>query len=60
MLGKDTVEVLRDSGCSDVIVKKVLIPEEAYIRRNQTMVIVDFTSRVLPRGSKSECSYSIL
>ena len=31
-----------------VIVKKPLVPEEAYTGRKQTMVMVDCTSRVLP------------
>ena len=53
MLGKETVEVLRDTGCSGVTVKKTLVPEEAYTGRNQTMVMVDCTSRVLPEAKVS-------
>ena len=53
MLGKETVEVLRDTGCSGVTGKKILVPEEAYIGRNQTMIIVDCTSRVLPEAKVS-------
>ena len=53
MLGKETVEVLRDNGCSGVIVKKILVPGEAYTRRNQTMVMADCTSRVLPEAKVS-------
>ena len=53
MLGKETVEVLRDTGYSGVIVKKILIPEEAYTGRNQTQVMVDCTSRVLPEAKVS-------
>ena len=53
MLGNETVENLRDTGCSGGIVKKTLVPEEAYTGRNQTMVIVDCTSRVLPEAKLS-------
>ena len=49
ILVKETGEVLRDTGCSGVIVKKTLVPEEAYIGRNQTMVMVDCTCRILPK-----------
>ena len=38
ILGKETVEVLRNTGCSGVIVKKILVPEEAYTGRNQTTI----------------------
>ena len=53
MLGNETVEVLRDTGCSGVIVKQILVPEEAYTGRSQTMVMVDCTSRVLPEAKVS-------
>ena len=43
-----TVEVLRDTGCSGVIVSKDLVPESAYTGRSQTMVMVDYSSRVVP------------
>ena len=33
--------------------KKILIPEETYTGRNQTMVMVDCTSRVLPEAKVS-------
>ena len=42
------VEVLRDTGCSGVIVSKDLVPESAYTGRSQTMVMVDYSSRVVP------------
>ena len=42
MLGKETVEVLRDTGCSGVIVKKILVTEEAYTERNQTISVGRF------------------
>ena len=53
MMGKETVEVLWDTGCSAVIVKKILVTEEAYPRKNQTMVMLDCTSRVLPEAKLS-------
>ena len=42
------MEVLRDTGCSGVIVSKDLVPESAYTGRSQTMVMVDYSSRVDP------------
>ena len=47
-VGEKPVEVLRDTGCSGVIVSKDLVPESAYTGRNQTMVMVDYSSRVVP------------
>ena len=42
------MEVLRDTGCSGVIVSKDLVPESAYTGRSQTMAMVDNFSRVVP------------
>ena len=47
-VGEKPVEVLRDTGCSGVIVSKDLVPESAYTGRSQTMVMVDYSSRVVP------------
>ena len=47
-VGQKAVEVLRDTGCSGVIVSKDLVPESAYTGRSQTMVMVDYSSRVVP------------
>ena len=47
-VGEKPVEVLRDTGCSGVIVSKDLVPESAYTGRSQTMVTVDYSSRVVP------------
>ena len=47
-VGEKPVEVLRDTGCSEVIVSKDLVPESAYTGRSQTMVMVDYSSRVVP------------
>ena len=47
-VGEKPVEVLRDTGCSGVIVSKDLVPESAYTERSQTMVMVDYSSRVVP------------
>ena len=47
-VGEKPVEVLRDTGCSGVIVSKDLVPENAYTGRSQTMVMVDYSSRVVP------------
>ena len=47
-VGEKPVEVLQDTGCSGVIVSKDLVPESAYTGRSQTMVMVDYSSRVVP------------
>ena len=47
-VGEKPVEVLRDTGCSGVIVSKDLVPESAYTGRSQTMGMVDYSSRVVP------------
>ena len=47
-VGEKPVEVLRDTGCSGLIVSKDLVPESAYTGRSQTMVMVDYSSRVVP------------
>ena len=47
-VGEKPVEVLHDTGCSGVIVSKDLVPESAYTGRSQTMVMVDYSSRVVP------------
>ena len=47
-VGEKPVEVLRDTGCSGVIVSKDLVPESAYTGRSQTMVMVDYSLRVVP------------
>ena len=47
-VGEKPVEVLRDTGCSGVIVSKDSVPESAYTGRSQTMVMVDYSSRVVP------------
>ena len=48
LVGEKPEEVLRDTGCSGVIVSKDLVPESAYTGRSQTMVMVDYSSRVVP------------
>ena len=48
MVEEKSVEVLRDTGCSGVIVSKHVVPEGAYTGRNQTMVMVDYSTRVVP------------
>ena len=53
LVGEKPVEVLRDTGCSGVIVSKDLVPESAYTGRSQTMVMVDYSSRVVPEVNVS-------
>ena len=40
MMGKKTVEVLRNTGCSGVIISKELEPNNAYTGRSQIVVMV--------------------
>ena len=47
-IGEKPVEVLRDTGFSGVIVSKDLVPESAYTGRSHTIVMVDYSSRVVP------------
>ena len=47
-VGEKLVEVLRDTGCSGVIVSQDLVAESAYTGRSQTKVMVDYSSRVVP------------
>ena len=47
-VGEKPVKVLRDTGCSGVIVSKDLVPESVYTGRSQTMVMVDYSSRMVP------------
>ena len=47
-VGEKAVEVFRDTDCSGVIVSKDLVPESAYTGRSQTMVMVDYSLRVVP------------
>ena len=53
LVGEKPVEVLRDTGCSGVIVSKDLVPKNAYTGRSQTMVMVDYSSRVVPEAKVS-------
>ena len=48
LVGEKPVEVLQDTGCSGVIGSKDLVPESAYTGRSQTIVMVDYSSRVVP------------
>ena len=48
IVGEKPVEVLRDTGCSGVIVSKDLVLDSAYTGRSQTMVMVDYSLRVVP------------
>ena len=50
LVGEKPVEVLRETGCSGVIVSKYkdLVPESAYTGKSQAMVMVDYSSRVVP------------
>ena len=48
LVGEKPVEVLRDTGCSGVIVSKDLVPESVYTGRSQTMVMVDYSSKLVP------------
>ena len=53
MVGKNWWRFLRDTGCSGVIVSKELVPENAYTGRSQTMVMVYYSSKVVPEVNVS-------
>ena len=53
LVGEKPVEVIRDTGCSGMIVSKDLVPESVYTGRSQTMVMVDYSSRVVPKVNVS-------
>ena len=41
MLGQKIVNVLRDTGCTGVIVKQLLVPESAFTGNSHTCMMVD-------------------
>ncbi|KAG0432419.1 hypothetical protein HPB47_020857 [Ixodes persulcatus] len=49
-VGKRTVTVLRDTGCSTVVVRRNLIPEEDLTGTAKAVYLVDGTDRMLPEA----------
>ena len=47
-VGNTSVNVLRDTGCSSVVVKKELVAEDQYIGEYNHMVLIDGTVRKAP------------
>ena len=47
-VGNTSVNVLRDTGCSGVVVKKELVAEDQYIGEYNHMVLIDGTVRKVP------------
>lgn len=47
-IGDKTVNVLRDTGCSSVVVKKELVSEEQYTGDFNCMLLIDNTVRKVP------------
>lgn len=43
-IGTQTVNVLRDTGYTGVIIKQSLVPEQAYTGKTRSMVVVDSSS----------------
>jgi len=46
----NVVRVLRDSGCSTVVVKRDLVPEECFTGEYEVCVLIDGTARRVPRA----------
>ena len=47
-VGDKTVDVLRDTGCSGIVVKKELVSEEQYTGDFNCMLLIDNTVRKVP------------
>ena len=47
-VGGKTVDVLRDTGCSGVVVKKDLVSEDQYTGESSSMLLIDNTVRKVP------------
>ena len=47
-VGGKTVDVLRDTGCSGVVVKKELVSEDQYTGESSSMLLIDNTVRKVP------------
>ena len=47
-VGEKTVDVLRDTGCSGVVVKKDLVGEDQFTRDFNVMLLLDNTARKVP------------
>ena len=47
-VGGKTVAVLRDTGCSGVVVKKELVSEDQYTGESSSMLLIDNTVRKVP------------
>ncbi len=48
MVGNKSVEVLRDSGCSDVVTKEDLVDKDQFTGGMKTCVLIDGTEKVFP------------
>ncbi|MEW8548610.1 MAG: hypothetical protein AB2693_34345, partial [Candidatus Thiodiazotropha sp.] len=53
VMGERKVDVLRDTGCTGVIVRKSLVPQSAFTGKTLTMVMVDSSTQTLPEAKVS-------
>ena len=49
-VGDATVRVLRDTGCSSIVVREDLVPEEDKLREYATLILADGTVRIFQRA----------
>ena len=49
-IGDAPVRVLRDTGCSSIVVKENLVPEEDKLREYATLILGDGTVRIFQRA----------
>ena len=47
-VGDRTVSVLRDSGCSGVVIKRNLVPDDRLTGKVKTCILIDGTVRQVP------------
>ena len=49
-IGDASVRVLQDTGCSSIVVKEDLVPEEDNLREYATLILADGTVRIFQRA----------
>ena len=47
-VGEENVDILRDTGCSGIVVKKDLVAEDQFTGHFNVMLLIDNTTRKVP------------
>ena len=47
-VGEESVDILRDTGCSGIVAKKDLVAEDQFTGDFKVMVLIDNTTRKVP------------